>query len=284
VTVRVVTDSAADIPPAIATSNGITVVPLTVRFGDDSYLSGVDLSADEFWGKLKTSAEPPATAAPSAGDFQETYEKLIAEGATGVVSVHLSSKLSATFQSAQVAAQAIAQASDGGTPIEVFDTLAVSAGTGLLALVAAERAKAGAGAAEIASELERLRGHIRLYGAIDTLEYLRRGGRIGGAQALLGTMLKVKPIISLEDGVVEPVSRVRTRAKAIEQLGQFVASEKDNIERLVVLNSDASDIDRLVEIVGQSFPVSTSDVWAFGPVVGTHGGPGLLGLAFITKA
>lgn len=278
-TVRVVTDSAADIPPDVAAANGITVVPLTVRFGDDSYLSGVDLSADEFWDKLKTSSEAPATAAPSAGDFQETYAKLIAEGATGVVSIHLSSKLSATYQSAQVAAQAI-----DGTPIEVFDTLAVSAGTGLPAVMAAERAKAGASAAEIASDLEAIRGRIRLYGAIDTLEYLRRGGRIGGAQALLGTMLKVKPIISLEDGVVEPVSRVRTRAKAIEQLGRFVADEKDNIERLVVLNSDAPDIDRLLEVVGQSFPVSTSDVWAFGPIVGTHGGPGLLGLAFITKA
>lgn len=279
-TVAVVTDSAADIPPDIATAKGITVVPLTVRFGDESYLSGVDLGADEFWSKLKTSTEPPATAAPSAGDFQQTYERLIAGGATGVVSVHLSSKLSATYQSAQVAAQAL----EGGPPVVVFDTLAVSAGTGLLALIAAERAAGGASAADIASGLESLRSRVRLYGAIDTLEYLRRGGRIGGAQALLGTMLKVKPIISLEEGVVEPVSRVRTRAKAIEQLAKFVADDKDNIERLVMLNSDATDIDRLVELVGQHTSTSAADVWRFGPVVGTHGGPGLLGLAYITKA
>lgn len=278
-TVRIVTDSAADIPPDIAAAMGIAVVPLTVRFGDESFLSGVDLSADEFWDKLKTSTAPPATAAPSAGDFQETYERLVSEGATGIVSVHLSSKLSATYQSAAVAAQAIS-----GTPVEVFDTLAVSAGTGLLALEAAERASAGESAAEIASHLEGMRGRIRLYGGIDTLEFLRRGGRIGGAQALLGTMLKVKPIISLKDGVVEPVSRVRTRAKAIEQLAQFVAAEKGNIERLVILNSDAADIQRLIDLVGESHPVSATDVWPFGSVVGTHGGPGLVGLAFITKA
>lgn len=279
-TVRVVTDSAADIPPDLVQATGIVVVPLTVRFGDESYLSGEELSADDFWQKLPTSAEPPATAAPSAGDFQKAYEDLIAQGATGIVSIHLSSKLSATYQSASVAATSLA---DRGVPIEVFDTLAVSAGTGLLAVVASERARTGAGAPEIASELEGMRDRVRLYGCIDTLEFLRRGGRIGGAQALLGTMLKVKPIISLEDGVVEPVSRVRTRAKAIEQLAQFVTAEKDNIDRLVLLNSDASDIDRLTELVSASHPVSAADVWRFGPVVGTHGGPGLVGLAFITK-
>ena len=279
-TVAIVTDSAADIPPDIAAANNITVVPLTIRFGDDAYLSGVDLDADAFWDKLKTSSAAPATAAPSAGDFQQTYDKLLSGGATGIVSIHLSSKLSATYQSAELGAQGV----EGGAPIEVFDTLAVSAGTGLLAIVAAERAAAGATAPEIASELDAMRGRVRLYGAIDTLEYLRRGGRIGGAQALLGTMLKVKPIISLEEGVVEPVSRVRTRAKAIEQLAQFVANDKDNIDRLVILNSDATDIDRLVDLVGQTQAVSASDVWRFGPVVGTHGGPGLLGLAYITKA
>jgi DegV family protein with EDD domain len=279
VTVRIVTDSAADIPPELAASNAITVVPLEIRFGDETFISGVDLSADAFWEKLKTSSEPPATAAPSAGDFQQAFEKLIADGATGIVSLHLSSKLSATYQSAVVAAGAIS-----GTPVEVVDTLAVSAGCGLLAIAAAERAKAGATVQELVAELEVMKGRIRLYGAIDTLEFLRRGGRIGGAQALLGTMLKVKPIISLDDGVVEPVARVRTRSKAIEQLAEFVAKESGNIERLALLNSDAADVDKLIELVGASHPVTSGDVWRFGPVVGTHGGPGLLGLAFITKA
>ncbi len=278
-TVRIVTDSAADIPPELAASLQITVVPLEIRFGDETFRSGVDLSSEEFWQKLKTASASPATAAPSAGDFQQVFEQLIADGATGIVSIHLSSKLSATYQSAVVAAQEIS-----GTPVEVIDTLAVSAGCGHLAIAGAERATAGASASEIASELEAMKDRIRLYGAIDTLEFLRRGGRIGGAQALLGTMLKVKPIISLEDGVVEPVARVRTRSKAIEQLAEFVSKEAGNIERIALLNSDAEDVDRLIDLVNASHPVSSDDVWRFGPVVGTHGGPGLLGLAFITKA
>jgi DegV family protein with EDD domain len=278
VTVAIVTDSAADIPPDIAAANDITVVPLTIRFGDEVFLSGIDLTPDAFWAKLKTSSQSPATAAPSAGDFQEAFERLASGGATGIVSIHLSSKLSATYQSAAVAAEAVS------VPVETYDTLAVSAGQGLLTLVAAERAKAGATAKEIVDELASMTDRVHLYGAIDTLEFLRRGGRIGGAQALLGTMLKVKPIISLEDGVVEPVARVRTRVKAIEQLASYVEKEKGNIERIAILNSDATDIDRLVESVSASHPVSDADVWPFGPVVGTHGGPGLLGLAFITKA
>jgi DegV family protein with EDD domain len=279
VTVRIVTDSAADIPPQLASDKNVTVVPLTVRFGDDSYRSGVDLSADEFWQKLKTSTEAPATAAPSAGEFQTAFEELIANGATGIVSVHLSSKLSATYQSAVVAAQEIKD-----VPVEVVDTLAVSAGTGLVALGCAERAEGGATAADIAAQARTDSERIRLYGAIDTLEYLRRGGRIGGAQALLGSMLKVKPVISLEDGVVEPVTRVRTRAKSLEHIAQIVAEAKENTERLVVLSADAPDIEQFLTLLEPTIKVAPSDVWEFGPIVGTHGGPGLIGLAFLTKA
>ena len=277
-TVRIVTDSAADIPADLAKSKGVEVVPLSVRFGDDSYLSGVELGAEEFWEKLKTSTEPPATAAPSAGDFQKTYEDLVARGATGIVSVHLSSKLSATYQSAQLAAQEVKD-----IPIEVVDTLAVSAGTGLLALQAAERAQAGASASEIATETKQLLEHVHLYGTIDTLEYLRRGGRIGGAQALLGTMLTVKPVVSLEDGIVEPVTRVRTRAKALEHIAQLVANDAERIDRLIVLTGDAPDTDQFVSLLAPSVRVEPSDVWGFGPIVGTHAGPGIIGVAYLTQ-
>ncbi len=277
-TVRVVTDSAADIPPEIASSNDIAVVPLTVRFGSDTYVSGLELGPREFWEKLKRSSESPSTAAPSAGDFQKTYEDLAAQGATGIVSVHLSSKLSATYQAATVAAQEMQ-----GISVEVVDSLAVSAGTGLLALYAADRARAGAGAADVAAEVVKLRDRVRLYGTIDTLEYLRRGGRIGGAQALLGTMLKVKPVISLDDGIVEPVSRVRTRQKALEHIAQLVAEQKDSIERLIVMSGDAPDTDHFVSLLNGVVQVSPSDVWEFGPIVGTHGGPGLIGVAFLTR-
>lgn len=275
-TVRVVTDSAADIPADLAASKGITVVPLTVRFGSESFRSGFDLGPDEFWEKLRTSSESPATAAPSAGDFQQAYERLIAEGATGIVSVHLSSKLSATYQSAAVAAKDLA-----GTPIEVIDTLTASAAQGLMALHAAERAEAGADAATIAAELDALRSRIRLFGTIDTLEYLRRGGRIGGAQALLGTMLKFKPIIGVEDGVVEPIGRVRTRTKALEHIVELVSGHAGKVSRLIVVSANAPDTERFCELLDGVVHVEPSDVWAFGPIIGTHAGPGVIGVAFV---
>jgi DegV family protein with EDD domain len=279
VTVRIVTDSAADIPSDVVAAEGITVVPLTVSFGDESFVSGVELSTEDFWQKMRTSSVAPATAAPSAGDFQETFEKLFADGADGIVSVHLSSKLSATYQSAVLAAQEV-----GRGRVEVVDTLAVSAGTGLLALHATKRAAAGASAGEISTELNTMRSRIRLYGAIDTLEYLRRGGRIGGAQALLGTMLKVKPVISLDEGIVEPVARVRTRIKALEHIADLVAKDAASINRLVVISGDASDTDRFVSLLEPTVKVPPSDVWTFGPIVGAHAGPGIVGVGYLVGA
>jgi DegV family protein with EDD domain len=277
--VRIVTDSAADLPAPIAASHGIEIVPLSVRFGSQSYLSGVELSTDEFWTKLRSSSDAPSTAAPSAGDFQTRYEKLRGDGATGIVSLHLSSKLSATYQSAEVAAREISD-----IPVEVVDTLAVTAGTGLMAVYAAERAAAGAGTVEIADELRAMASRVHLYGVIDTLEYLRRGGRIGGAAALLGTMLKVKPVIGLENGVVEPVDRVRTRAKALEHLVGIVRQHADRIDRFVVVSGEAPDTDQFLSMLDGVVPVTRDDVWPFGPIVGAHSGPGVIGVCFITRA
>lgn len=278
--VRIVTDTAADLPPSIASARRIEAVPLTVRFGDESYLSGVELSADEFWTKLGSSHVAPATAAPSAGDFQKTYQQLLDEGADGIVSVHLSSKLSATYQSAAVAAKEL----PADSSIEVFDSLGVSAGLGLLALHAADRADAGASAAEIVAELEVLRPRVRLYGVIDTLEYLRLGGRIGGAQALLGTMLKMKPVIGLQDGVVDPVGRVRTRAKALEHLAGLVRADQGNIQRLVVMHGAAPDVDAFLALLDGVVKVEPEDIWTLGPIVGAHAGPGVLGVSYMTAS
>lgn len=275
--VRVVTDSAADLPPEVTERHGITVVPLTIRFGSDEYRSGIDLSTEEFWRKLRTSSEAPATAAPSAGDFSEAYRRLAEDGADGIVSIHLSAALSATYQSATVAAK------DAKVPVQVIDSLAVSGACGLHAVHAAEMAAKGVDAQTIAGEITAMRARTHLYGVIDTLEYLRRGGRIGGAQALLGTMLKVKPVISLQDGVVEPVGRVRTRAKALEHLVGLVRQHQGNISALKVIHGDAPDLDQFLSLLDKIVDVSNEDVWTLGPVVGTHAGPGVVGVVFITR-
>jgi len=277
--VRIVTDSAADLPGEIAAAHRIEIVPLSVRFGSESYLSGVELGSDEFWNKLRASQEAPSTAAPSAGDFQNAYQKLASDGATGIVSLHLSSKLSATYQSADVASKEI-----GNIPVEVVDTLAVSAGTGLMAVHAAERAESGADAVAIATELTELRSRVHLYGVIDTLEYLRRGGRIGGAAALLGTMLKVKPVIGLENGVVEPLDRVRTRIKGLEHLVGLVRQDANRIERFVVVSGEAPDTEQFVSMLDGIVSVTPKDVWPFGPIVGAHAGPGVIGVCYITSS
>jgi DegV family protein with EDD domain len=277
--VRVVTDSSADLPPEIAEAHGIEIVPLSVRFGSQSYISGVELDTPAFWEKMRSGHEVPSTAAPSAGDFQERFAKLVADGATGIVSIHLSSKLSATYQSAVVAAKEITD-----VPVLVVDSLAVTAGLGLMTIRAAELAASGASPEAIASDAEQLRPRVHLFGVIDTLEYLRLGGRIGGAQALLGTMLKVKPIISLKDGVVEPVDRVRTRSKALDHLVGIVASQAENVDRIVVVSGDAPDTDQFVEKLAGVEQLGPLDVWTFGPIVGAHAGPGIIGVCFTTRS
>lgn len=275
--VKVVTDSAADIPAELAADRGIRIVPLTIRFGQEAFLDGVELSTPQFWTKLRSSPEFPATAAPSAGDFEQAYREAIEEGADGIVSVHLSSKLSATYQSAVIASRAIPE-----VDVEVVDSLGVTAATGLMALEAASMARSGASAKEISAELDAMRSRIRLAGVLDTLEYLRRGGRIGGAQALLGTMLQIKPVVSLADGVVEPVGRVRTRQKALQHLAGMV-SAAGKIERLVVINGDAEDLSSFTRLLAEHVEVTEGDVWMLGPVVGTHTGPGLVGAVWLTN-
>lgn len=278
-TVRIVADTAADLPSALVAQHGIELVPLTVRFGSDSYLSGVELGTDEFWQKLEASNEPPATAAPSAGDFQSAYRKVIDEGATGIVSVHLSAKLSATYQSAVVAANEITD-----VPIEVVDSYGVSASTGLQALRAAELAADGASPGDIVTELDAMRRRTHVVFVIDTLEYLRMGGRIGGAQALLGTMLKMKPVLSLQDGTVEPVGRVRTRTKALDHLAGLVKEHEGSISRLVVVQGQAEDVDHFRGLLAGVVDIPPEDIWALGPVVGTHAGPGVIGVVFLTSS
>jgi len=276
--VRVVSDSACDLPPETCDALGIEIVPLTIRFGDDEFVDRKELSTDDFWRKLETSQALPETAAPSVGAFEETFRRLYDEGADGIVCVNLSSALSATMQSAQVAAKAV----DGLCPIEIIDSASASMGIGILTLHAARRAADGADVATIAREVTERRKRQSLYATLDTLEFLKRGGRIGGAQALLGSMLSIKPIVTVVNGAVEQAGKVRTRSKALNFILERVPSGQ--VESVCVLHSGATDVDEFMAALQPKVPDAEIVVGRIGPVVGVHVGPGAMGVTWIGRA
>jgi DegV family protein with EDD domain len=276
--VRVVTDSACDLPPEMCEELGIEVVPLTIRFGDREYVDRKELTSDEFWRQLESSPMLPETAAPSVGAFEETFRRLLDAGADGIVCVNLSARLSATMQSAQVAAKAL----DGLCPIEIIDSASASMGIGILALLAARRASEGADVSTIAAEVTQRRDHQKLFAALDTLEYLRKGGRIGGAQAMLGSMLSIKPIITVEHGAVEQAGKVRTRSKALRFMLDRVPDAA--VESICVLHSGATDLGEFLESLRPKVPGAEIVVGHIGPVVGVHVGPRAVGLTWIERA
>jgi DegV family protein with EDD domain len=276
--VRIVTDSACDLPEAVCEQLGIEVVPLSIRFGEREYVDRKELSTDAFWRELESASTLPETAAPSVGAFEETFRKLSDEGADGIVCINLSAKMSATMQSAQVAAKAL----DGETPIEIIDSMSASMGIGNLALIAARRAANGATIEEIVREVEGARARQHVYAAVDTLEYLRKGGRIGGAQAMLGSMLSIKPVIVVKDGAVEQGGKVRTRSKALQFLIDQIPAGK--VEMISVLHANAPDIDDFLKMLEPVVPDAEVVVGVIGPVVGVHTGPRIMGIAWIDRA
>jgi DegV family protein with EDD domain len=276
--VRIVTDSACDLPEAICDELGVEVVPLTIRFGTREFVDRKELSVDDFWRELAASSELPETSAPSVGAFEETFRGLSDDGADAIVCINLSARLSATMQSAQVAAKAL----DGTTPIEIIDSFSASMGIGNLVLHAARRARAGATLEEIVAEVEARRSREHVFAALDTLEYLRKGGRIGGAQAMLGSMLSIKPIISVLDGAVEPAGRVRTRSKALKFLIDQIPAGK--VELISVLHANAPDLDEFLAMLAPVVPDAEVTVGTIGPVIGVHTGPRLMGIAWIDRA
>jgi DegV family protein with EDD domain len=276
--VRIVTDSACDLPEAVCDDLGIAVVPLTIRFGEREFVDRKELSVDAFWRELAASSVLPETAAPSVGAFEETFRRLTDEGADGIVCINLSARLSATMQSAQVAAKAF----DGEIPIEIIDSQSASMGIGNLVLHAARRARAGASVDEIVAEVESRRAREHVYATLDTLEYLRKCGRIGGAQALLGSMLSIKPVIEVVDGAVEPAGRVRTRSKALKFLVDQVPAG-GNIESLSVLHANAPDLDEFLSMLRPLVPDAEVTVGIIGPVIGVHTGPRVMGIAWIDR-
>lgn len=273
-TIRVVTDSACDLPASTLAEYGVTVVPLKIRFGDQEFVDREELTTDEFWARCSASAELPATAAPSVGNFQAAYEGLAAEGATGVVVVSLSSALSATMQSAQLAAEEVA----GRIPVIVVDSLSVSLGLGMMVLAAADAARQGKNIDEVAEAARSLVSRTHVWAAFDTLENLKKGGRIGGAKALLASALAIKPIIEVRDGKVEQGGKQRTRSKALAFLVDTLR-EAGEIESLMVLHADCSDVDTFLEMLRPQYDGEIV-VGEIGPVVGSHAGRGTIGIAF----
>jgi DegV family protein with EDD domain len=274
VSIRVVTDSSCDLPQGLVDALRIEIVPLTIRFGSEEFVDREELSTDEFWRRLETSKVLPETAAPSAGAFEQRFRDLVSRGATGIVCVNLSSHLSATMQSAQVAAAAVSK----DVPVQVIDSRSASMGLGNLVLTAARRAADSDSLESIVSEVVDRRDRTKLFASLDTLEFLKRGGRIGNARALLGTVLSIKPIVELREGIVEESSKVRTRSKALKVLAQHAAEGR--IEHLAVLHGNAPDVDELLDLLEPVFPRDEIITGVVGPVIGTHVGPRVVGVTY----
>ena len=270
--VRVVADTASDLTPAMVAEHGIDLVPLTVRFGAEEF---ADLSPADFWSRLATSSTLPETAAPSPGAFEEAYRKAAADGAEGVVCVTISSALSATYEAARLAAESVADT----VAVRVIDSRAVSMAEGTVAIVAAELAAAGRSLDDVAAGAEAMVPRTRTFAALDTLDNLRKGGRIGAAQALLGSMLSIKPIIEVAGGKVEPESKQRTRGKSLRYLADKV-SQAAPVERLTVLHGGAPDVDTLLDLLAAVCPRDQIAVADVGAVIGTHAGPRVIGVTF----
>jgi DegV family protein with EDD domain len=266
-----VTDSVADLPSQVAEEFGIIVVPLVVRFGTDLYRDGLDLSPDQFYGKLKTSKVLPATSVPPPAAFADAYDKL-AEKTNEIVVITLASKLSATYQVALQAAGLMKKR----CRVEVLDSQWAVMAQGFIAIAAAKAAQAGASLDEVLDVARHTMHRVDMHAAFDTLEYLERGGRIGKAQAFLGSLLKVNPIIGMKDGEVYPLARERSRAKAIDYLYNFAISF-GNVEGLAVEYAiDSDEANRLVRRLHSKYPRVPIYLSRTSPVIGTHTGPGLI--------
>lgn len=276
--VRVVTDSTADLPPELVEELGITVVPLQVIFGAESYRDGLDLSSEEFFRRLEHAPELPTTSQPALGDFQRVYETL-AQETDRILSIHLSARFSGTVETARRAAQALPP--EAGCRIEVIDSGTVSMSMGFAVLAAARAARAGADLGACADIARSVLRRQRIAIALDTLEYLRRGGRIGRAQAFLGGLLRLKPILTIRDGEAQPLTRVRTHQKALEEILRICLAQGQVVEAAVMHTTSHQDARLLAEEVTRRCPGVPVHVGHLSPVIGVHGGPGVIGLAVV---
>ena len=277
--VRIVTDSSCDLTDEEVAAHGIEVVPLTIRFGDEELEDRTQLGVEQFYEKLGTSAVLPETAAPAPGKFEAAFRRQAAAGADAIVCVNLSAGLSATMQSAQNAAKAV----EGELDVRVLDSRSITSGLGTQVLLAAEAAASGASVDEVVALVEDLSARTHVVGALDTLDNLKKGGRIGGAQALLGSLLSIKPILDISTGTVEEAGKARTRRRALEVLRDKVV-EAGAVEHLCVTHGFAPDLDDMLRLLAEHHPRESIRVGHIGPVIGTHGGPRVMGVTWVDPA
>lgn len=273
--IQVVTDSACDISPEMGEERGLKIVPLSIRFGSEEFVDREELSTKEFWDRVITGTIVPETAAPSPGAFQAVFEEALSAGKAGVLCVTLSSRLSATYQAARTAADAMEER----IPVRVVDSLTITMGQGLMVLAASEQAGQGLALDDIARNVEELKARTRVYGVLESLDFLRRGGRIGGAAHLVGSLLSIKPVIEVRDGVVEVESKQRTRQRSLQYLAGR-ALEAGRLERLAVCNGAAKDIEEVLDSLQKADSEHEMVVTDLGPVIGSHAGPGTVGVCF----
>ena len=275
--VHIVTDSSCDLPDDLIAEMNIKIVPLKIRFGDTEFVDRVELTTDQFWEKCQISDELPSTAAPSPGAFVEEFQNAAREGATGVVAIILSGELSATIEAAQQAAQLVRDEIE----VRVIDSRTVTLGLGSVVIGAAAAANSGASIEEVTAIATDSINRTQVHAALDTLENLRKGGRIGAAGSLLGSMLSIKPLIEVRNGVVEPAGKQRTRGKALSYLVGVVEQNADQIDQIFVTHAACDDVDSFLEQVRSVVNVEVL-VGQVGPVVGAHAGIGTIGVAFQT--
>jgi len=281
--VRIVVDSTADLPKDVREKLGIEMVPLKVHFGNETYLDSVTLASDEFFDKLAAAKVMPTTSQPSPVDFLDVYKKLLDEPDAAIISIHLSSALSGTYQSAVLAKSLLG---DNGNGITVFDSKSASLGFGLLAMAAAEAAANGADVETCLSLIRRIQERTQLYFLVDTLEYLHRNGRIGKASAVFGSLLNIKPILSIDaEGIIYPVDKIRGSKKAMSRIVSL-CEEKYGSEEVDVTFVHAKArpaAEEFAETMRGTLKVRNVSYYELGPVVGVHVGPGTLGV-FVTPS
>ena len=274
--VRIVTDSTADLPEGLADALGVTVVPQNVHFGTDTYKDNVSITPDDFYAMLAAAPELPKTSQASPGDFKEVYDR-VGRGADGIVSIHVAAKLSGTYNSAVQAAEMT-----DACPVEVVDTMQASMGEGLVVIAAAQAAQAGAGIAEVAEAARSAAARSSCIALLETLEYLQKGGRIGKAQAMLGSILQIKPMIIVRDGEVHELGKARTFAKGLAKLRETALAMGPADALAVIHNTTPDAAQAFADSIAGVLPEGSAPyISRFGPALGVHTGPGAIGVALV---